>query len=63
MNDLKKKIWKILGRKQTAALATVTVANAPWVRYVTIESDPDFILRFCTSRGVAFFETISQKIK
>jgi len=41
----------------------VTVANAPWVRYVTIESDPDFILRFCTSRGVAFFETISQKIK
>lgn len=63
MNDLKEKIWKILGRKQTAALATVTVANAPWVRYVTVESDPDFTLCFCTSRGVTFFEAISQKIK
>jgi general stress protein 26 len=51
MKELEEKIWKILGRKQTAALATITAVGAPWVRYVTIESDPDFTLRFCTSRG------------
>ena len=51
MNNLEERIWKILGRKQTAALATVTATGAPWVRYVTIESDPDFTLRFCTSLG------------
>jgi general stress protein 26 len=51
MNDLEDRIWKILGRKQTAALATVTAVGAPWVRYVTVESNPDFTLRFCTSRS------------
>ena len=51
MNDLGERIWKILGCKQTAALATLSESGAPWVRYVTIESDPDFTLRFCTSRG------------
>jgi len=51
MNNLKERIWKILGRKQTAALATMTTAGAPWVRYVSIESEPDFTLRFCTSRA------------
>jgi len=51
MTELEKKIWKILGRRQTAALATVTTAGAPWVRYVTIAADPDFTLRFCTSLG------------
>jgi general stress protein 26 len=50
MNELEERIWKILGRKQTAALATVTDANTPWVRYVTVESDQNFTLRFCTSR-------------
>ena len=51
MGDLEEKIWKILDRKLTAALATITASGAPWVRYVTIESDRDFTLRFCTSRG------------
>jgi general stress protein 26 len=51
MNDLEERIWKILGRQQTAALATVTASGSPWVRYVTIEADPDFTLRFCTSRS------------
>jgi general stress protein 26 len=51
MNDLEERIWKILGRKQIAALATLTVSGAPWVRYVTIESDLNFTLRFCTSCG------------
>jgi general stress protein 26 len=51
MTDLEGRIQKILSRKQTAALATVTASGAPWVRYVTIESDPDFTLRFCTSRA------------
>jgi general stress protein 26 len=51
MNDLEKKIWGILGRKQTAALATISESGASWVRYVTIEADPDFTLRFCTSRS------------
>jgi general stress protein 26 len=51
MNDLEGRIGKILGHKQTAALATVTASGFPWVRYVTIESDPDFTLRFCTSRA------------
>ena len=54
MNNLEKQIWKILGPKQTAALATVTAAGTPWVRYVTIESDPDFTLRFCTSYVMVF---------
>jgi general stress protein 26 len=49
MDDMEKKIWRILGRKLTAALATVSDAGAPWVRYVTIESGSDFTLRFCTS--------------
>jgi general stress protein 26 len=49
MNDLEKRILKILGRKQTAALATVSESGIPWVRYVTIEPDDGFILRFCTS--------------
>jgi len=51
MNDLEERIWKVLSSKQTAALATVTAAGAPWVRYVSVESDPDFTLRFCTSRA------------
>jgi len=51
MNALEEKIWKILGRRQTAALATLGESGAPWVRYVTIEADPDFTLRFCTSLG------------
>ncbi|MCX6558272.1 MAG: pyridoxamine 5'-phosphate oxidase family protein [Candidatus Aminicenantes bacterium] len=51
MNDLEARIWKILGRRQTAALATITAGGAPWVRYVTISADPDFTLRFCTSLG------------
>jgi len=49
MNDLEERIWKILGRKQTVALATMTASGAPWVRYVTIESERDFTMRFCTS--------------
>ena len=51
MNELEEKIWKILARPQTAALATISEGGAPWVRYVTIESDPGFVLRFCTSNG------------
>jgi len=51
MNDLEKKIWKILGCKLTAALATVTASGAPWVRYVTVDAEPDFTLRFCTSHN------------
>jgi general stress protein 26 len=49
MNELEKKIWKIIGRRQTAALATLNADGAPWVRYVTVEADRDFTLRFCTS--------------
>jgi general stress protein 26 len=49
MDPLHERIWKILGRRQTAALATVAADGAPWVRYVTIEADSDFCLRFCTS--------------
>jgi general stress protein 26 len=51
MTSLYDRIWKILGRRQTAALATINAAGAPWVRYVTISADPDFTLRFCTSLG------------
>lgn len=51
MNHLEARIWKILGRRQTAALGTITAAGAPWVRYVTIEAGTDFTLRFCTSLG------------
>ncbi|MCX6555599.1 MAG: pyridoxamine 5'-phosphate oxidase family protein [Candidatus Aminicenantes bacterium] len=51
MNELEARIWRILGHRQTAALATITATGAPWVRYVTIEADPNFTLRFCTSRS------------
>jgi general stress protein 26 len=51
MNDLEKRIWTILSRPQTAALATISESGAPWVRYVTTKSDPDFTMRFCTSRA------------
>ena len=61
MTELEKKIWKILGRRQTAALATVNAAGAPWVRYVTISADPDFTLRFCTSLGSRKAEEIAAR--
>ncbi len=51
MNELEKNIWKILCKEQVAALATLTEDRKPWVRYVTIEADEDFTLRFCTSLG------------
>ncbi len=49
MTELEEKIWKILEQPQTAALATINEAGAPWVRYVTIRSERDFTLSFCTS--------------
>jgi len=49
MNELGKKIWRILGREQTAALATIGADGAPWVRYVTVRAERDFPLHFCTS--------------
>jgi general stress protein 26 len=49
MIELEEKIRKILGRSQTAALATISETGAPWVRYVTIRSERDFTLSFCTS--------------
>jgi len=48
MNELEKKIWKILGQPQTAALATISENGAPWVRYVTVRAEKDFTLHFCT---------------
>jgi general stress protein 26 len=49
MTELENKIWKILGRPQTAALATISEGGAPWVRYVTVRAEKDFTLHFCTS--------------
>jgi general stress protein 26 len=49
MSDLEKKIWKILGQPQTAALATIGEIGAPWVRYVTVRAGKDFTLSLCTS--------------
>lgn len=51
MNELEKSIWKILGKEQIAALATLTEEGKPWARYVTIGADEDFTIRFCTSLG------------
>ncbi|MBN2398736.1 MAG: pyridoxamine 5'-phosphate oxidase family protein [Candidatus Aminicenantes bacterium] len=48
MNELEEKIWKILGKAQTAALATISVSGAPWVRYVTVRTEKDLSLNFCT---------------
>ena len=48
MNELEEKIWNILGKKQTAALATVSQSGAPWVRYVTVRAGQDRTLNFCT---------------
>ncbi len=48
MTKLEEKIWKILDRPQTAALATISESGAPWVRYVTIRAEADFTLTFCT---------------
>jgi len=51
MTLLEEKIWKILERPQTAALATISASGAPWVRYVTIRAESDFTLNFCTARS------------
>jgi general stress protein 26 len=51
MNELEHKIWAILGRPQLAALATVSEAGKPWVRYVSIYGKENFDLRFCTDAG------------
>ncbi len=51
MNELEKKIWRILGKPQTAALATIGDDGVPWVRYVTIRGESDFTLTFCTGRS------------
>ena len=48
MTKLEEKIWNILNEPRTAALATIGVDGAPWVRYVTIRSETDFTLTFCT---------------
>jgi general stress protein 26 len=49
MTRLEEKIWRILDRPQTAALATISASGAPWVRYVTVRAERDFTLTFCTS--------------
>jgi len=51
MTELGKKIWKVLQRPQTAALATISRSGAPWVRYVTIRAEKDFTLNFCTGHS------------
>ncbi len=48
MNELEEKIWNILGKAQSAALATISASGAPWVRYVTVRTDKDLSLNFCT---------------
>ncbi|MCU0237184.1 MAG: pyridoxamine 5'-phosphate oxidase family protein [Acidobacteria bacterium] len=49
MTELEEKIWNVLNKPQTAALATISAGGAPWVRYVTIRADMDFTLNFCTA--------------
>ncbi len=51
MTDLESRIWRIIGRPQTAALATIAEDGAPWVRYVTVRAGNDFTLSFCTARS------------
>jgi general stress protein 26 len=51
MTDLEKRIWKIIGQPQTAALATIGADGAPWVRYVTVRAEADFTLNFCTANS------------
>lgn len=49
MTELENKIWKILEKPLTAALATISESGAPWVRYVTVRAESDFTLNFCTA--------------
>ena len=49
MTRLEERIWQILDKPQTAALATISASGAPWVRYVTVRTERDFTLNFCTS--------------
>jgi general stress protein 26 len=51
MTELEGRIWQIVGRPQTAALATIGEDGAPWVRYVTVRAERDFSLSFCTARS------------
>ena len=39
MTELQKRIWNIINRPQTAALATISESGAPWVRYVTVRAE------------------------
>jgi general stress protein 26 len=51
MTELEGRIWQIVGRPQTAALATIGENGAPWVRYVTVRAEKDLTLSFCTARS------------
>ncbi len=63
MSDLEQRIWKILERPLTAALATIGDDGAPWVRYVTIRADVDFTLNFCTARSTRKARQIKENPK
>jgi len=47
-DDLRKRILNILGRRQLAALATITEEGLPWVRYVVTQGGEDMKIRCAT---------------
>jgi general stress protein 26 len=51
MTELKDKILAKLEGLQIASLATITQDGKPWVRYVTVQADPDLTLYVATSPG------------
>lgn len=51
MSELERKIWNLINKPQTAALATIAEDGAPWARYVTVRAGHDLTLSFCTARS------------
>ncbi len=51
MSELERKIWNLIHKPQTAALATIAEDGAPWARYVTVRAERDLTLNFCTARS------------
>jgi len=45
MSEIKEKVIEMLKTPQLASMATITLDEKPWTRYIMIQSDDDFNIR------------------
>lgn len=48
MPDLKQRIFEIISEPHLASIATLTLDNKPWVRYVVAVGDKELTIRFAS---------------